>query len=108
MNDSFGQYLKDLRNSKSMSMADVFKETGITNSRLSKLENNQTTDPTISAICKLAKCYEVSVIDMLYEAGMDIDRVVPLKHTSFLKQDEIEALQQLVDLFTKGRWNDGV
>ena len=84
MNSSFGKYLKKLRLSKNLSMADVFDQTGITNSRLSKLEHDQTIDPTISVICKLSKCYQVSVINIINETGMGIEKPTPLQHTSFL------------------------
>jgi transcriptional regulator with XRE-family HTH domain len=105
MSESLGQYLKSLRSSRNMSMADVFKQTGITNSRLSKLEHNQITDPSISVICKLSKCYKVDVINMLNEAGMDIKKSTPFQHTSFLNSEEIASLQRIIDLLTKERWN---
>ena len=105
MSESLGQYLRSLRNSKHMSMADVREQTGTTNSRLSKLENDQITDPSISVICKLSKCYEVDVINVLNEAGMDIEKSTPFSHTSFLNEEEIASLQRIIDLLTKERWN---
>ena len=105
MSESLGQYLRSLRNSKHMSMADVREQTGITNSRLSKLENDQITDPSISVICKLSKCYEVDVINVLNEAGMDIEKSTPFSHTSFLNEEEIASLQRIIDLLTKERWS---
>lgn len=105
MSESLGQYLRSLRNSKHMSMADVHEQTGITNSRLSKLENDQITNPSISVICKLSKCYEVDVINVLNEAGMDIEKSTPFSHTSFLNEEEIASLQRIIDLLTKERWN---
>lgn len=108
MNKSLGQYLKSLRNSKHMSMADVRKQTGITNSRLSKLENDLQTDPSISTVCKLSQCYGVDVVNVLNEAGMDIEKSTPFNHTSFLNEEEIASLQKIIDLLTKERWNHEV
>lgn len=108
MSKSLGQYLKSLCNSKHMSMATVFEQTGITNSRLSKLEHDQITDPSISVICKLSKCYKVDVVNMLNEAGMDIKKTTPFQHTSFLNKDEVVGLQYIIDLLTKERWNHEV
>ncbi|MGV3202287.1 helix-turn-helix domain-containing protein (plasmid) [Limosilactobacillus reuteri] len=105
MSESLGQYLRSLRNSKHMSMAEVRKQTGITNSRLSKLENDQVADPSISVICKLSNCYEVDVVDILNEAGMNIEKSTPFNHTSFLNEDEVDSLQKIIDLLTKERWN---
>ena len=105
MSESLGQYLRSLRNSKHMSMADVREQTGITNSRLSKLENDQITDPSISVICKLSKCYGVDVVNVLNEAGMDIKKSTPFNHTSFLNEEGIASLQHIIDLLTKERWN---
>lgn len=105
MSESLGQYLRSLRNSKHMSMAEVRKQTGITNSRLSKLENDQIADPSISVICKLSNCYEVDVVDILNEAGMNIEKSTPFNHTSFLNEDEVDSLQKIIDLLTKERWN---
>lgn len=86
-------------------MAEVRKQTGITNSRLSKLENDQVADPSISVICKLSNCYEVDVVDILNEAGMNIEKSTPFNHTSFLNEDEVDSLQKIIDLLTKERWN---
>ena len=105
MKSSFGKYLKQLRLSKGLSMADVFNRTGITNSRLSKIEHDQITDPTMAVICKLSNCYQVNVINILNEAGMGIAKPVPLQHTSFLTSKELEVVQQIIDLFTKERRN---
>ena len=105
MSESLGQYLRSLRNSKHMIMAEVRKQTGITNSRLSKLENDQVADPSISVICKLSNCYEVDVVDILNEAGMNIEKSTPFNHTSFLNEDEVDSLQKIIDLLTKERWN---
>ena len=105
LNESFGSYLKQLRKNKGLSLHDVYEETGITDSRLSKLERNQVTDPTVSAICKLSMLYNVNVVELLDRAGMNIYDTLPLKNTSLLKEDELEAIQNIISVMTKGRRN---
>lgn len=105
MNESFGSYLKQLRKNKGLSLHDVYEETGITDSRLSKLERNQVADPTVSTICKLSMLYNVNVVELLDRAGMNIYDTLPLKNTSLLKEDELEAIQNIINVMTKGRRN---
>ena len=105
LNESFGSYLKQLRKNKGLSLHDVYEETGITDSRLSKLERNQVADPNVIAICKLSMLYNVNVVELLDRAGMNIYDTLPLKNTSLLKEDELEAIQNIINVMTKGRRN---
>ncbi len=64
------EYLRRCRQSKGFSLNDVYKNTGITNSRLSRVEQSgNTNNLSPQEIRKLAKIYDVSVADMLIQLG---------------------------------------
>ena len=64
-----GSYLKQAREKKGFSMNDVYQLTGITDSRISKLENNSYTEPSPLMLKKLAECYSISIVDLFIRAG---------------------------------------
>ena len=68
MND-LGSFLRCARKAKCVSMNEVYRHTGITNSRISKLENNSYKEPSPVVLKKLADYYEVSVVDLFIRAG---------------------------------------
>lgn len=67
MND-LGSFLRCAREAKGVSMSEVYRHTGITDSRLSKLENNSYKEPSPVILKKLATYYDVSVVDLFIRA----------------------------------------
>lgn len=67
--DSLGNYLKAKRDEKGLSMNDVYVQTGITDSRLSKLENGNYKEPSPIILKKLADLYEISVVELFIKSG---------------------------------------
>lgn len=66
----FGQYLKSLREQKSVSLIDVEKATGISNAYLSQLETGTRRRlPTPERLHLLSDYYNVSVRELLEKAG---------------------------------------
>ena len=57
-----GEKLRDIRNSKNLSLEDVEKHTGITNSRLSRIERGLNKHPSLDDISTLLKCYEIPLV----------------------------------------------
>lgn len=104
MRDSLGLYLKNIRLSKNLSLNTVFEETGITTSRLSKLERDLMQDPPAELLCRLANLYEISIIDIFIVAGYVQSPCNALEHVSLLKGDEMQVVQNMIDILTKGRW----
>ena len=66
---NLGDFLKREREKKGLSMNDVYIHTGITDSRISKLENNSYSEPSPIMLKKLAECYSISLVDLFIRAG---------------------------------------
>jgi len=65
---NLGQKLRNYRTSQNLSLHQVTELTGITNSRLSKMERNEIVCPA-SDLMKLSKVYKISVISLYIDAG---------------------------------------
>lgn len=104
-----GPYLKKLRNSHGLSQKDVFQATGITNSRLSRIENGTLSSPPDLATLKaLARLYKVNLIEIYLQTGYLDDESISSYERVFhgvdlLSSEEKIHIQQQIDLFTKGR-----
>lgn len=66
---TLGQYLKSNREKNNYSLKQVQNLTGITDSRLSKIENDLYEEPSPTILKHLAKLYNVSIIDLFVRAG---------------------------------------
>ena len=66
---NFGQFLKSLRNRRHMSLRDVEKECGVSNAYIAQLEKGDRPPPRPDILKKLARAYNVTVRELLLEAG---------------------------------------
>ena len=92
--DSLGDYLKEARIRQGLSLKDVYRETGISDSRLSRIENGST----------------AFLVDLLINAGyLDAEALSSyervFRNVDLLSDDERNHIQEQIDLFTKGRKN---
>lgn len=107
--DVLGQYLKERRIQRGLSLKDVYKETGISDSKLSRIENGtNASDPAPSILQTLSKLYNVSLVELYRIAGyLDeeaLSSYVRVFHNlDLLTEDERNHVQAQIDLFTKGR-----
>lgn len=62
---NYGQILKDIRQSKGLTLGEMTKRTGITNATISLIENEKVV-PRPATIKKLSEAYEMDYIE-LYE-----------------------------------------
>lgn len=67
--ESFGQYIKDLRKRQRMSLRDVEKESGVSNAYIAQLEKGDRPAPSADILKKLARAYNVTVRELLMKAG---------------------------------------
>lgn len=65
----FGESLRSLRISQSMTLRDLEEKTGISNSYLSQLEGGKRDIPGIKVLGKLIEVYGSSIWDILKESG---------------------------------------
>lgn len=96
-----GERLRNIRNSKGLSLDTVNKYTGITNSRLSKIERGITGHPNLDDICILLKFYEVPLISFLCQEGYCEKSDTPLKNLELLNGFELEHIQAEIDFILK-------
>lgn len=64
VNNSFGSYLRDLRNSKNLSLKDLQELSGISASYLNRLENCGRRSPSFGILEKLAGCLGVETLQL--------------------------------------------
>lgn len=101
--------LYHLRTKAKMSLKEVYKATGISDSKLSRIEHGaNVSEPAPSILRTLAKQYNVSLIDLYLVAGYlnaedlaSYERV--FRCVDLLTDDEKQSIQTQIDLFTKGR-----
>lgn len=102
---ALGDYLKIVRQKAGYSQRDVYEKTGITDSRLSRIERSEVTCP-LAELRKLADLYQVSLVDMLILGGYltndDLAKYQEVfKGASKLDVNEKECIQQFINLLTK-------
>ena len=102
----FGEYLRDCRRKKRLSLAKVYECTGITNSRLCRAENGSGGGITPIELKKLADLYCVSVIPMFIMAGyldkLDLEEYqLGFKNAELLDPEEKKHIQAQIDFLIK-------
>ncbi len=95
---SGGEYLRRIRKNKGFSQTDVFEKTGITDSRLSRIESGK--EAPAKTLCQLAMLYDIDILDLLKRFGyIDEPYLMKrnrLKHVESLTTDQINAVQQVI------------
>lgn len=64
-----GERIKELRTEQNMSISELAEKAGVAKSYLSSIERNKQTNPSIQFIEKISDALDVSVNDLLYDAG---------------------------------------
>ena len=106
---TLGEYLKKNRVRQKLSLKDVYKETGISDSKLSRIENGtNASNPAPNILLVLSKLYHVNIIELYCIAGyLDKEALSSyeqvFQHADLLTEDEKNLIQAQIDLFTKGR-----
>lgn len=103
-----GQYLKETRINKKLSLRDVYKITGISDSKLSRIENENNLEPEPTVLKALSDCYALNIVDLYIRAGyIDVCALNKYKYifdkADLLTEEENKLIQDQIYLFTKGR-----
>ena len=67
---SLGEYIKQLRKDKGLSLRETAKRTKMSSSYLSQLENGHNTNPKTEILRKLAPILDITYIDLLAETDL--------------------------------------
>lgn len=100
--DSIGSYLKKQRIKHSLSLNAVCEQTGITTSRLNRIERNQVNEPSPEVLKKLAVLYQADLIYLYKLAGylenIDITgKTQPFRNYEILNEEERNFIQNSID-----------
>ena len=103
---NLGEYLKELRQKKGLSLYKVYESTGITNSRLSKAENGAWSNLKTSELKVLADLYETSAIHLCIIAGLfayeDIEEYnAGFRNIALLDDEDKQHIQSEIDYIIK-------
>lgn len=105
----FGLFLREARLQRRLSLKDVYRETGISDSRLSRIENGaNTTEPTPRTLMALSKLFGLGLIELYEKAGYLNDEALSsyeqvFHNVDLLSDDERDHIQGQVDFIVKGR-----
>lgn len=96
-----GEGLRELRLSRNISMEQVEKMTGITNSRLSRIERDLNKHIALDDIVKLLKVFDVPLLAFLHSVGYCEVNTSVFKHVELLNDCEIVHIQNEIDFILK-------
>jgi transcriptional regulator with XRE-family HTH domain len=104
--EMFGSYLKKLRNDAALSLNDVYEQSGITDSKLSRMERGEGKPLEPMELHKLAQLYHVNVIPLYIRAGylteQDlVDYKLVFHGAELLTEEEIHSIQTQINLLVK-------
>lgn len=96
-----GERLKELRLCKNISMDQIEELTGITDSRLSRIERGLVKHVAFDDIVKLLKAMDVPLLAFLSDEGYCEYSISALKHVELLNDFEIAHIQNEIDFILK-------
>ena len=104
-----GAFLKQVRNQHDLSYKDVYRATGISDSKLSRIENgSKAGGPSPIDLRTLAKLYDIDLVELYILAGYQDRESLAAYQSTFhdvelLSTTERKHIQEEIYLFTQGR-----
>lgn len=93
--------IKNVRKSKNITLYRLVKNTGLSYSYLSELENNKVYNPSLKTMYSIAKALDVKVDDLFY-SELDIETLRAEMHKRInqygLGSKEVMEVSQVIDL----------
>lgn len=93
--------IKNVRESKNITLYRLMKLTGLSYSYLSELENNKVFNPSLKTMYTIANALNVSIKDLFYY-GNDIEKLRAEMHNRIeifgLDSKEVLEISQIIDL----------
>lgn len=109
----FGNFFKQIRESKGLTLRDVERETGVSNAYLSQLESEKIKQPSPTTLHKLAEFYKVSYSEMMTKVGYPsptvggttnvLEKKIAYGKLGKITSDEEEELVEYLKLIRKRR-----
>jgi transcriptional regulator with XRE-family HTH domain len=93
--------IKNVRKSKNITLYRLVKNTGLSYSYLSELENNKVYNPSLKTMYSIAKALDVKVDDLFY-SELDIETLRDEMHSRIdqfgINSKEVMEVSQVIDL----------
>ena len=93
--------IKNVRKSKNITLYRLVKNTGLSYSYLSELENNKVYNPSLKTMYTIARALEVKVDDLFY-SELDIETLRDEMHSRIdqfgINSKEVMEVSQVIDL----------
>ena len=93
--------IKNVRKSKNITLYRLVKNTGLSYSYLSELENNKVYNPSLKTMYSIAKALDVKVDDLFY-SELDIETLRTEMHSRIdkygINSKEVMEVSQIIDL----------
>lgn len=93
--------IKEIREKKNITLYRLSKETGISRSYLTDLENNKKTNPSLETAYKISLALKVNIKDLFYST-LDIEKLKNELNKRIdmfgLNSKEVAEISQLIDL----------
>ena len=93
--------IKNIRESKNISLKELSEETGVSKSYLFELENNKRLNVTLDKLYKISTVLDVNVKDLFY-TSLDIEDLRKELHNRIneygLSSDQVMEISKLIDL----------
>lgn len=98
-----GEYLKTIRLEKNLGVKRVYKETGVGDSTIRRIETGEIESPAAKHLKALASYYNIDVIELYcsygYLSNLDVETYKRcFRNTDQLTKTEIDTIQNLIDL----------
>lgn len=103
----FGSFIKDCRTRAGLSQKDLADACELSDTTISKIENDLWKAPNWENLCKIAKALKFHVFEILLAAGYitenDIHPEMRLRGLDELSNNEIETVQLFIDFLNTRR-----
>lgn len=103
-----GAYLKQKRQTLNLSLSAVYAQTGITDSKLSRIERGEGRLLDLNELKKLSELYQINLVSLYLMTGYLtendlLDYRFGFDGAALLTKEELESIQTQINLLTKGR-----
>lgn len=94
--DNFGKQFKELRNSKNISLRQLERQSGVSNSFISQIERGKRNIPKPSTLEKLAKGLRISKEEIFKMAGLETDNSIDKYKPDWANEKDVLELDKFL------------